>query len=473
MGKYDFDFDVYEENTLSWIARTIKEESKVLEFGAANGRLTQYLSNKKKCIVDIVEIDEESGREAAQYADEAYVGKEDGDIENYNWVSSRKKYDYIVFADVLEHLLHPQEVLDRCKAVIAEGGNILVSVPNVSHNSVIISLINDEFEYNPIGLLDNTHIKFFTRKSFAKMAERVGWAVVGEKAKYIRVGENEISISYQDVSKEVFKELVKRDNGDVYQYMFTLALSNEYLVGKMERRVCLDAYSYYYAQAMFDNENIFDYRKCTSQYINPSSGRVNVTLSILEKSKQVKLFPINCKCILQISSLMIKSQNGKRKVENFKHNAVVANDKYYFLNGNPEIEFEVNEDDLAIVVDMMVIEYDFSNKIFNELLSIIEDKTQKLKECIDTYEKVIGQKDREFKESVEKYEGVIGQKDREYKESAEKYEEVIAQKDREFKESVDIYEKVVRQKDKEFQESAAVYEGVIAEKDEQISRMQK
>ena len=56
------------------------------------------------------------------------------------------KYDYVIFADVLEHLLHPEDVLDRCKIVIKKKGKVLVSVPNVSHNSIIIELMNDEFE---------------------------------------------------------------------------------------------------------------------------------------------------------------------------------------------------------------------------------------------------------------------------------------------------------------------------------------
>ena len=124
MSKYDFDFDIYEENTLSWIARCIEPKSRVLEFGAANGRLTRYLTKEKKCLVDVVEIDQESGKEAAEYANKAYIGKEKGDIEKYQWVNSNVKYDYIVFADVLEHLFHPQEVLDQCKMVIKNEGKI-------------------------------------------------------------------------------------------------------------------------------------------------------------------------------------------------------------------------------------------------------------------------------------------------------------------------------------------------------------
>ena len=138
MGKYNFNFDIYEEDTLSWIAAEIGEKSNVLEFGAANGRLTKYLSQRKECIVDIVEIDEESGGEAAEYARKALLGNIEGDIEQYKWLELDEQYDYVIFADVLEHLVNPQEVLKRCKSIIKDDGKILVSVPNISHNSIII-----------------------------------------------------------------------------------------------------------------------------------------------------------------------------------------------------------------------------------------------------------------------------------------------------------------------------------------------
>ncbi len=165
MGKYDFELDLYDENTISWIAQSVEAGSDVLEFGPANGRLTRYLKEKKGCHVDIVEIDEESGSEAAQYAEVSYIGDEEGDIEKYYWLSDNKKYDFIIFADVLEHLIHSDEVLKRCRRVIKENGKILVSIPNAAHNSVIIELFNDEFSYNPTGILDNTHVHFFTRSS--------------------------------------------------------------------------------------------------------------------------------------------------------------------------------------------------------------------------------------------------------------------------------------------------------------------
>ena len=57
MGKYDFDLDIFGNNTISWIAKSVDICSSVLEFGPANGRLTKYLTEQKKCKVDIVEID--------------------------------------------------------------------------------------------------------------------------------------------------------------------------------------------------------------------------------------------------------------------------------------------------------------------------------------------------------------------------------------------------------------------------------
>ena len=152
MGKYDFDLELYEDNPLAWIADRVAVSSRVLEFGSADGRLTRYLKENKNCLVDIVEIDEESGKKAALYANRAFVGSGEGDIEKYCWLLDGEKYDFIIFADVLEHLLHPWEVVKKCKKALVPQGQILASVPNIAHNSIIIDLINDRFTYHPTGL---------------------------------------------------------------------------------------------------------------------------------------------------------------------------------------------------------------------------------------------------------------------------------------------------------------------------------
>ena len=82
MGNYDFTLDLDTINTMSIIANWITERSRILEFGPANGRLTKYLSEEKHCVLTIVEIDEASGREAGQYAEKSFLGKEKGDIDS-------------------------------------------------------------------------------------------------------------------------------------------------------------------------------------------------------------------------------------------------------------------------------------------------------------------------------------------------------------------------------------------------------
>ena len=125
MGDYDFRLDLNTRNTMSLINRWIDRETVVLEFGPANGRLTKYLKEEKSCAVTIVEIDAESGREASAFAEQSFIGKKEGNIENYCWMKTSRKYDYIIFADVLEHLSNPKDVLKNCCSVLKEQGKIL------------------------------------------------------------------------------------------------------------------------------------------------------------------------------------------------------------------------------------------------------------------------------------------------------------------------------------------------------------
>ena len=79
-----------------------------------------------------------------------------------------KRYDYIVILDVLEHLRNPQGVLNKVRECLQINGKILLSVPNLAHNAVLLKLLNDDFPYTELGLLDNTHVHFFLIKRCVK-----------------------------------------------------------------------------------------------------------------------------------------------------------------------------------------------------------------------------------------------------------------------------------------------------------------
>jgi SAM-dependent methyltransferase len=86
-------------------------------------------------------------------------------------------YDAAVYGDVLEHLSDPLRVLRELNRHLAPGAVVIVSVPNVAHLSVRLSLLFGRFEYRDRGILDRTHLTFFTRRSFLDFLRRAGLAV--------------------------------------------------------------------------------------------------------------------------------------------------------------------------------------------------------------------------------------------------------------------------------------------------------
>jgi len=102
-------------------------------------------------------------------------------------------FDLIIFNDVLEHMYDPWEVLISTKKYLKDDGIIVISIPNIRHKSILKQLIfHDDFQYKEEGLLDITHIRFFTKKTIIKMLEECGYeilkidSIVVEKKQKIR-----------------------------------------------------------------------------------------------------------------------------------------------------------------------------------------------------------------------------------------------------------------------------------------------
>lgn len=87
------------------------------------------------------------------------------------------EFDYILFGDVLEHLHDPQDVIRFCRGKLSEHGCIIANVPNIMHISVMEQLLHGKFEYTDSGLLDRTHIHFFTRTEIVDLFESEGFTI--------------------------------------------------------------------------------------------------------------------------------------------------------------------------------------------------------------------------------------------------------------------------------------------------------
>ena len=161
MSKYNFAVDEINPNsTHGKILSQIKEGSTVLECGCATGYMTRFMKQKMNCTVDIIEVDEEAFNIAMMFANDGFCGSLD-EIQWYNHFYG-KQYDYILFADVLEHLHKPLQALDLASGLLKKDGKVIFSIPNICHNDIIIRMFNDSFTMttSPIPILDfwMTHI---------------------------------------------------------------------------------------------------------------------------------------------------------------------------------------------------------------------------------------------------------------------------------------------------------------------------
>lgn len=87
------------------------------------------------------------------------------------------RFDLMICADVLEHLYDPWRVLHELLGLMSPGGTLIASLPNLQHISVLQEILDGRFRHQPHGLLDATHIRFFTRKEIFELFQGTGWAV--------------------------------------------------------------------------------------------------------------------------------------------------------------------------------------------------------------------------------------------------------------------------------------------------------
>ena len=179
-------------STHSKIVSLVPPATRVLEFGCATGYMTEVLKNRLGCTVVGIEIDRDAAALAEQHAERVIVG--DAEKIDYAAELAGEQFDVVMFADVLEHLKEPGDVLRRVRPFVAENGVVVASIPNIAHASVRLALLGGEFRYREWGLLDDTHLRFFTRASIQDLFEETGYVVTHWLRQRLDVGETEIRV---------------------------------------------------------------------------------------------------------------------------------------------------------------------------------------------------------------------------------------------------------------------------------------
>lgn len=161
---YDKKFLLYKGYLNPYLIKHIPDKSLILDIGCSNGSQGKYLREKKNCIVYGVDISRQAIKEAKKNLDKAVVM----DIAKDN-LPFKEKFDVIIFSDILEHLAWPKKVIEKLKKHLKKDGLIVAAVPNVANLKIRLHLLLGKWEYQELGILDKTHLRFFTQKTVRQL----------------------------------------------------------------------------------------------------------------------------------------------------------------------------------------------------------------------------------------------------------------------------------------------------------------
>lgn len=203
------------ENDARIIAsKHISAGSLVLDVGSACGDFGAFLHRNKKCEIHGMEYSPESiaiAKEAGAYSAISRVDLDSFDSAAFG--NYRKFFDVIALLDVLEHVAQPGKAVHALKTFLKEDGFFVISLPNVAFGDVKLQLLNDDFIYTDTGILDETHLKFFTFKSIADFFSRQGIRIVD-----CTVVVADVTVAHPAPSR-VRSYVLKDPHSFVYQYV--------------------------------------------------------------------------------------------------------------------------------------------------------------------------------------------------------------------------------------------------------------
>ena len=211
-----------EANPLNRIARIITDGSSVLDVGAGNGVLARLLSFQgRDCLIDGVEPDPVAQQEARSHYSSLFCGTVD-DFVSARSDSNSLLYDFIVMADVLEHIANPMPTLLQIKQLLSPNGKLIISTPNVAFASVRLALINGQFDYVDSGILERTHLRFYTLKSLRMLFNAAGFYPYSQYHCLRDPRQTEIRVESFPLSSLILRLLEKDKLAGVYQFLFVL-----------------------------------------------------------------------------------------------------------------------------------------------------------------------------------------------------------------------------------------------------------
>jgi len=216
--RYHSQVDLSNKNTShAQLIRLTGRNKKVLEVGPATGYITEVLV-QRGCRVTCIEKDPTAAELAQRFCERMIVAN----VEELDFEAAfgEEQFDVVLLGDVLEHLVDPDTVLAKAATVLAPGGYVVASVPNVAHGSVRLALLRGEFRYSESGLLDRSHLRFFTRQTLAELFRDAGYAIKQWRDIEGDPFGNELGLREQDYPAHLAQSI--RSDQDALTYQFVV-----------------------------------------------------------------------------------------------------------------------------------------------------------------------------------------------------------------------------------------------------------
>jgi SAM-dependent methyltransferase len=190
---------------------------RVIDVGCGPGVVASRLA-QRGCEITVVDADPEALSLASGHARRAYCL----DLNDPAWtehIERGYRYDVVVLSDVLEHLVDPDAALRSAVQLLAEGGHVVLSLPNISHNGIIATLWKGNFKYSETGLLDRTHVRFFSAKDIEPLLERA--SLILEHVEFVTVHPRRTEFASAWEALPLHTKLSLRSNpyGNIYQFV--------------------------------------------------------------------------------------------------------------------------------------------------------------------------------------------------------------------------------------------------------------
>ncbi|MCB2070983.1 MAG: methyltransferase domain-containing protein, partial [Ottowia sp.] len=225
---YARDIEAGAHNSLSELVEHIPAGARVLDLGCGSGAIGAFLHRRDGAVaaIDGLTISEDEAALAAPHYRRVEVANLETCVLPELFASGQ--YDIIVCADVLEHVRNADAVVSACTGLLAPGGRLLLSIPNAGYAGLVAELMSGEFRYRKEGLLDETHVRFFTQNTLTRFLQENRWVAESFSTIVRQLTQSEFRVAFDALPPAVARYLLAMPNALTYQFIVVARPAGEH-----------------------------------------------------------------------------------------------------------------------------------------------------------------------------------------------------------------------------------------------------